>query len=100
MSILSLVKATFYGHVEDRKQVLSDLQAFGCLHLIPLIPEKDTLIKSGEGLFPVLGRRLDISLSCPYRRKASTSNLAKNLTPLQVEQKVLELIGSDSRFGG
>ena len=87
MSILSLVKATFYGHVEDRKQVLSDLQAFGCLHLIPLIPEKDTLIKSGP--FSRAREALRYLLSCPYRGR-QVSNPAK-FDAVEVEQKVLEL---------
>ncbi len=34
MSIISLEKVTFYGHVDDRKQVITDMQEFGCLHLI------------------------------------------------------------------
>lgn len=47
MSIVSLVKVTFYGHTNDRQQVLSDLQKFGCLHLIPLAPVKETLTTGG-----------------------------------------------------
>jgi V/A-type H+-transporting ATPase subunit I len=47
MSIVSLVKVTFYGHTDDRQQVLSDLQRFGCLHLIPLAPVRETLTTGG-----------------------------------------------------
>ena len=47
MSIVSLEKVTFYGHVDDRQQVLADLQAKGCLHLIDLAPEEDTLSLAG-----------------------------------------------------
>ena len=47
MSIVSLVKVTFYGHKDDRQEILSDLQKFGCLHLIPLSPEQETLTKGG-----------------------------------------------------
>jgi hypothetical protein len=38
---------TFYGHTDDRQQVLSDLQRFGCLHLIPLAPVRETLTTGG-----------------------------------------------------
>ena len=43
MSNVSLEKVTFYGHVADRRQVLTDLQGKGCLHLIDLTPEKDSM---------------------------------------------------------
>ena len=48
MSIISLVKVTFYGHIDDKKKVLTDLQEIGCLHLIPLAPEKETLSVVGS----------------------------------------------------
>ena len=47
MSIVSVIKATIYGHIDDRKQVLVDLQDLGCLHIIPLAPEKETLTVAG-----------------------------------------------------
>jgi V/A-type H+-transporting ATPase subunit I len=43
VSIVSLVKITAYGHVEDKEQVLADLQDIGCLHLIPLTPAEEGL---------------------------------------------------------
>ena len=87
MSIISLEKVTFYGHMEDRKQVLSDLQGFGCLHLIPLTPEKDTLIQAGP--FSRAREALRYMLSCPYRGR-QVSHPAK-FDAVHIEKKVLEL---------
>jgi V/A-type H+-transporting ATPase subunit I len=67
MSIVSLVKVTFYGHTDDRKQILSDLQTFGCLHLIPLAPEKETLTKGGPSSRS--REALRFLTSCPNRRR-------------------------------
>ena len=87
MSIISLEKVTFYGHMEDRKQVLSDLQGFGCLHLIPLTSEKDTLIQAGP--FSRAREALRYMLSCPYRGR-QVSHPAK-FDAVHIEKKVLEL---------
>jgi len=67
MSIVALVKATFYGHTDDRQQILSDLQKFGCLHLIPLVPVKATLTKGGPSSRS--REALRYLTSCPNRRR-------------------------------
>jgi len=68
MSIVSLVKVTFYGHTDDRQQILSDLQKFGCLHLIPLAPEQESLHTAG-GLSSRSREALRFLTSCPNRRR-------------------------------
>ena len=68
MSIISLVKVTFYGHTDDRQQILSDLQKFGCLHLIPLVPEQETLHAAG-GPSSRSREALRFLTSCPNRRR-------------------------------
>jgi V/A-type H+-transporting ATPase subunit I len=68
MSIVSLVKVTFYGHTDDRQQILSDLQKFGCLHLIPLVPEQETLHTAG-GPSSRSREALRFLTSCPNRRR-------------------------------
>ena len=68
MSIVSLVKVTFYGHTDDRQQILSDLQKFGCLHLIPLAPEQETLHAAG-GTSSRSREALRFLTSCPNRRR-------------------------------
>jgi len=70
MSIVSLEKITFYGHVEDRKQVLTDLQAQGCLHLIDLNPENDSLIPAGPS--SRAREALRFLQSCPNQRRQVT----------------------------
>jgi V/A-type H+-transporting ATPase subunit I len=88
MSIVSLVKVTFYGHTDDRKQILSDLQTFGCLHLIPLSPEKDTLTKGGPSSRS--REALRFLTSCPNRRR-QVRDLNK-LDAHAIEQKTLALL--------
>jgi V/A-type H+-transporting ATPase subunit I len=87
MSIVSLTKVTFYGHVDDREQVLSDLQTFGRLHLIPLAPEKETLTKGGPSSRS--REALRYILSCPNRRR-QVSDPAK-FDAVAIEQQVLAL---------
>ena len=67
MSIVSLVKVTFYGHTDDRQQVLSDLQRFGCLHLIPLTHVKETLTTGGSSSRS--REALRFLSSCPNQRR-------------------------------
>jgi len=67
MSIVSLVKVTFYGHNDDRQRVLSDLQGFGCLHLIPLAPVKETLTTGGPSSRS--REALRFLRSCPNQRR-------------------------------
>ena len=88
MSIVSLVKVTFYGHTDDRQQVLSDLQKFGCLHLIPLAPEKETLTKGG----PASRSReaLRFLTSCPNRRRQVRD--PKKFDAHAIEQQTLALL--------
>jgi V/A-type H+/Na+-transporting ATPase subunit I len=40
MSIVNLVKLTFYGHSDDKQTVIAELQKLGCLHLISLTLDK------------------------------------------------------------
>ena len=70
MSIVSLEKITFYGHVDDRQQVLADLQAKGCLHLIDLAPEEDTLSLAGPS--SRAREAMQFLYSCPNRRRQVT----------------------------
>jgi len=67
MSIVSLSKVTFYGHTDDRQQILSDLQKLGCLHLIPLAPEQEALTK--EGPSSRSREALRFITNCPNRRR-------------------------------
>ena len=44
MSIVALEKVTLVGHQNNKEEVLSGLQALGCLHLIPLTPEGEARV--------------------------------------------------------
>ena len=70
MSIVSLEKVTFYGHVDDRPQVLADLQAKGCLHLIDLTPEADALSPAGPS--SRAREALEFLRKYPHRRRQVT----------------------------
>ena len=87
MSIISLSKVTFYGHIDDRKQVLSDLQDIGCLHLISLAPEKETLTVVGPS--SRAREALRYILDCPYRRR-QVSNPAK-FDAVAVERQIVDV---------
>ncbi len=89
MSIVSLVKVTFYGHTDDRQQVLSDLQKFGCLHIIPLAPERESL--PGEaGLSSRSREALRFLTSCAHRRRQVRD--PKKFSARATEQKALALL--------
>ena len=47
MSIIDLEKVTFVGHMSNKQEVLAGLQQFGCLHLIPLTPEGESVADRG-----------------------------------------------------
>ena len=68
MSIVALKKVVFYGHVDSKAQALDDLQALGCLHLIPLTDEGEP---AGDGSGPSRQSRdaLQFLASCPNRRR-------------------------------
>jgi V/A-type H+-transporting ATPase subunit I len=89
MSIVSLVKVTFYGHTDDRQQILSDLQKFGCLHLIPLAPEQETLHRAG-GPSSRSREALRFLTSCPNRRRQVRD--PNKFFARAIEQKALALM--------
>jgi V/A-type H+-transporting ATPase subunit I len=88
MSIVSLVKVTFYGHTDERKQILSDLQTFGCLHLIPLSPEKETQTTGGPSSRS--REALRFLTSCPNQRRQVRDPL--KFDAHAIERRALELL--------
>lgn len=89
MSIISLGKVTFYGHTDDRQQILSDLQTFGCLHIIPLAPEQETLQKVG-GPSSRSREALRFLTSCPIQRRQVRD--PKKFYVRVIEKKTLALL--------
>ena len=85
MSIVSLVKVTAYGHIDDKHQVLDDLQDMGCLHLLSLNPELESSRKGGPS--SEAREVLQFLLSCPQRRKQVRHTV--NFDPVVIEQEAL-----------
>jgi V/A-type H+-transporting ATPase subunit I len=88
MSIVSLTKVTFYGHKDDRQEILSDLQKFGCLHLIPLSPEQETLTKGGPSSRS--REALRFLTSCPNQRRQVRD--PNKFDACKIERHTLELL--------
>ena len=66
MSIVLLNKVTFFGLLEAKEQVLTDLQEMGCVHLLPLRPVSDTSELTAPS--PAIRKALKFLVSCPERR--------------------------------
>lgn len=87
MSIVPLAKVTLYGLVEEKASVLGDLQAIGCLHLVPLRPAPDTGDLVGPS--PQARNALKFLLACPERRR-QVHEPAK-FDAADVERRALEI---------
>ena len=87
MSIVPLKKVTFYGHLDDRSQVLADLQTFGCLHLIPLKMVEESF--EGPGPSSRAREALRFLESCPGRRRQVTR--APHFDPAEIETRTLNI---------
>lgn len=87
MSIQALAKITFYGPLQEKAQVLLDLQAMGILHIIPLTASGEKSSDSG----PTAQAReaLQYLLSCPRRRKQLKDPQAFDIEAVQA--RVLEI---------
>ncbi|HKI49606.1 MAG TPA: V-type ATPase 116kDa subunit family protein, partial [Desulfobacteria bacterium] len=87
MTIVALDKVTICGHVDDRRQILTDLQDLGCLHLIAINPEKDSVGPSG----PTSRAReaLRFLTSCSHRRWQVTR--VKQFDAADIEARALKI---------
>ena len=87
MSIVPLEKVTFYGHVDDRRRILTDLQGFGCLHLIALVPLNDVNSRSGPS--SRAREALKFLEHCPNRRRQATKT--DHFDAVSIERQVLTI---------
>jgi V/A-type H+-transporting ATPase subunit I len=87
LSIVSLAKATFVGHEQDKQQVLAELQELGCLHLIPLTPEGEPAEEVGPSR--QAREALQFLASCPQRRRQVSD--PSHFDAVEVERQALEL---------
>ena len=88
MSIVQLRKVTFLAPVELKDEVIEDLQALGCLHLIPLTAEGEPADDSA-GPSRQARDALKFLASCGYQRRQVTD--ASKFDPIAVEEQALEL---------
>ena len=87
MSIVALDKITLVGHLDNKDEILAQLQEFGCLHLIPLTPEGQTAADRGPS--KDAREALNYIASAQPRRRQVTD--AKRFDAAQVEREALDL---------
>ena len=87
MSIVPLAKVTLDGLGEEKASVLGDLQAIGCLHLVPLRPAMDTGDLGGPS--PQARNALKFLLACPERRRQVQDRAKFDAT--EVEHRALDI---------
>jgi V/A-type H+/Na+-transporting ATPase subunit I len=87
VSIVSLFKVTLYGHMNDKASILEDLQEMGCLHIIPLQPEKRR--PGGGGPTSQAREALKFLLSCPQKRRQVRD--PSKLDAVAVEERALAI---------
>jgi V/A-type H+-transporting ATPase subunit I len=87
MSIAPLAKVTFYGLLENKEQVLTDLQDLGCIHLLPLRQPSDTSEIAGPS--PAIRNAMKFLLTCPERRHQILN--PANFDATAIEARALEI---------
>lgn len=85
MAIVPLSRVTLVGHAADKEAILEELQAMGCLELIPLAEDAtsgtDPAKRSREAL-----RYLEL---CPQKQRSATA--AARFDPVAVEAEIVAL---------
>ena len=87
MSIVSLSKVTIYGHTDDKTSILENLQDMGCLHIIPLTPERG--LSGGGGVSSHAREALKFLLSCRYKRRQVRD--PSKFDAVAVEERALDI---------
>jgi V/A-type H+-transporting ATPase subunit I len=87
MSIVKLMRVTLIGHLDDKRDVLSQLQRMGCLHVIPLAVEG--AVAPEQGPTPEARQALKFLLTCRRRRRQVKD--ARTFDPVRIEQTALDL---------
>ena len=86
MSIVPLTRVTLYGHKDDKTAIFEDLQDMGCLHLIPLQPQKSLPV---GGPSSQAREALKFLLSCRQKRRQVRD--PSKFDALWVETRALEI---------
>ncbi len=85
--IVPLVKMTFCGLLRDKAKILSDLQTFGCLHIIPLREPPESLRSIG----PASDSREALRFLQESPQKLRAYQDHKAFGPFNLETQILEL---------
>ncbi|MEM7436604.1 MAG: ATPase V, partial [Myxococcota bacterium] len=88
MSIVQLKKVTLLAPDDLKDRVIEDLQALGCLHLIPLTAEGEPA-DDGAGPSRQAREALKFLASCAYQRRQVTDG--SQFDPVAVEEQALAL---------
>jgi V/A-type H+/Na+-transporting ATPase subunit I len=88
MSIMRLVRVTILGLLDEKEEILSDLQGLGCLHIISRKPSGE--IGAGTGISPDARRALAFLLSSPQRRTQARSSRGFDAEKIQAQALELE----------
>jgi V/A-type H+-transporting ATPase subunit I len=86
VSIAPVRRVTLVGHAAEKESVLEDLQALGCLHLLPLRLAEESQKGSPRSR---AYEALHFLLSCPERRRQVTRQ--EGFDAQEVERRTLEL---------
>ena len=92
MSIVSMTKATIYGHVNDKAAAMDGLQDLGCLHLIALqrLPAGKTVVTENTG--PTPSARKAWKFLCSTQPRHRQVHDKSRFDATVVEQRVLEIM--------
>lgn len=87
MSIVKLKKITFYGCLNEKLQILDDLQSLGCMHITSLYVPENLLDKGGVDGILQTREAFRYLNNCPNKLK-QIKNLP-SFDPASIEQQVM-----------
>ena len=90
MSIVTLNRVTFIGHIDDKRSTIEELQRLGCLHLIPLTETGERGQSAASGVSREALEALRFLASGSYQRRQVTD--AQRLDALSVQTQALALM--------
>lgn len=88
MSIVRLKKITFYGHLNEKLNILDDLQSLGCMHVISLYQPENLLDKKDGNGFAQMREALKYLRDCPSKQKQIKNGTS--FDPIPIEKQILQ----------
>ena len=87
MSIVKLKKITLYGCLNEKLQLLNELQSLGCMHITSLYVSENLLDKGDAGGLLQTREALKYLNNCPNKLKQIKN--PSTFDPASIEQRVL-----------